>query len=299
MKKECVICNEEFEARNKIQLICGKECRRLYSNKKSKEYRLKHGPEINAKRLIQRRSKAKPMYEYPPKNCLHCGNTYQPPKNNWRRAKYCSKLCCSRADTEENKKLRWKSRTEITCRECGIIAIPKKIDGVTCGDSLCVKESRRKQRIKHSMEVCKKGGHRYEKVRAYQRKYAKQRRRTDPMFTLNSRISAGMRYSLQNKNELKSFDILDFDLDQLYNRFELLFTQPKWNGYEWVENTNKYSWENIGEWHIDHIRPIASFNFTTPTCEDFKKCWALNNLQPLWASENKSKGDKWDGVVNA
>jgi len=59
------------------------------------------------------------------------------------------------------------------------------------------------------------------------------------------------------------------------------------------------SFENYGQWHIDHIRPVASFNFDSAEHPDFKKCWALNNLQPLWAVDNKMKGDKWDGVVNA
>jgi len=36
-----------------------------------------------------------------------------------------------------------------------------------------------------------------------------------------------------------------------------------------------------------------------PNSEDFKKCWALNNLQPLWAKDNLNKRDKWDGITNA
>jgi len=49
-------------------------------------------------------------------------------------------------------------------------------------------------------------------------------------------------------------------------------------------------WHNRSEWHIDHIRPRASFNYSTPECEDFKACWALSNLQPLWAADNIAKG---------
>jgi 5-methylcytosine-specific restriction endonuclease McrA len=51
-------------------------------------------------------------------------------------------------------------------------------------------------------------------------------------------------------------------------------------------------WENYGKggWEVDHIIPVASFDFD---CEDnIKKCWALNNLQPLWSRENKIKGKK-------
>ena len=63
--------------------------------------------------------------------------------------------------------------------------------------------------------------------------------------------------------------------------------------------TDGMSWDNMKDWHIDHIRPVSSFNFTTTECEDFKKCWALNNLQPLWSKDNLSKGNKWDGITNA
>lgn len=52
------------------------------------------------------------------------------------------------------------------------------------------------------------------------------------------------------------------------------------------------SWDNHGEWHIDHIRPRASFAYTSPKCPDFKECWALSNLQPLWASDNIRKSAK-------
>lgn len=52
------------------------------------------------------------------------------------------------------------------------------------------------------------------------------------------------------------------------------------------------TWENHGEWHIDHIRPRASFAYTSPDCPDFRECWALSNLQPLWARDNIRKGAK-------
>jgi len=52
------------------------------------------------------------------------------------------------------------------------------------------------------------------------------------------------------------------------------------------------SWENYGKWHIDHIIPISKFNFITSEHLDFKRCWALKNLQPLEAKQNMSKGKK-------
>lgn len=53
------------------------------------------------------------------------------------------------------------------------------------------------------------------------------------------------------------------------------------------------SWDNYGKWHIDHIIPIDSFNIVSLDDEEFKKCWALDNLQPLWALDNIKKSNKW------
>jgi len=48
--------------------------------------------------------------------------------------------------------------------------------------------------------------------------------------------------------------------------------------------------ENHGLWHVDHIKPCASFDLTKP--EEQAKCFHYTNLQALWAHENLSKKDK-------
>lgn len=53
--------------------------------------------------------------------------------------------------------------------------------------------------------------------------------------------------------------------------------------------TKGMTWDNYGEWHIDHIRPVSDFNFITHNDSEFKECWSLWNLQPLWAFDNLSK----------
>ena len=46
------------------------------------------------------------------------------------------------------------------------------------------------------------------------------------------------------------------------------------------------SWDNYGEWHIDHIKPLALANTEKET---YELCH-YTNLQPLWAIENLQKG---------
>jgi hypothetical protein len=48
------------------------------------------------------------------------------------------------------------------------------------------------------------------------------------------------------------------------------------------------NWDNYGSWHVDHIRPCASFDLRDK--DQQKICFHYTNLQPLWAFENQSKG---------
>ncbi len=50
------------------------------------------------------------------------------------------------------------------------------------------------------------------------------------------------------------------------------------------------SWGNYGEWHLDHIKPLASFNLADR--EQFLKAFHFTNYQPLWAKDNLAKGSK-------
>ncbi len=52
------------------------------------------------------------------------------------------------------------------------------------------------------------------------------------------------------------------------------------------------TWENRKAWNIDHILPLAMFNFDSAQHPEFRAVWALTNLRPLWDAENKSKSAK-------
>lgn len=91
----------------------------------------------------------------------------------------------------------------------------------------------------------------------------------------------GWRYILNNSlkrlgksKESKTINLLGYSAIQLKIHIESLFTEGM-------------SWDNYGQWHIDHIKPVSKFDPDTP----MNIVNALSNLQPLWGSDNIRKSD--------
>jgi hypothetical protein len=90
---------------------------------------------------------------------------------------------------------------------------------------------------------------------------------------IRSRVRSVLNGKVKSKNTLK---LLGCSIDDLKNHLESKFYA-------------NMSWENYGSyWHIDHIRPCASFNLQNE--EEQKICFHYSNLQPLTAKENLIKG---------
>jgi len=79
------------------------------------------------------------------------------------------------------------------------------------------------------------------------------------------------------KKSNNTMGLVGCDSDQLMRHIESMFDEHM-------------SWENYGDWHVDHILPCAHFDLTDP--EQQAKCFHYTNLQPLWASDNLSKSNK-------
>lgn len=121
---------------------------------------------------------------------------------------------------------------------------------------------------------------RTEARRAWSRRWETNRRETDPKFRLNQRMSASLGRGLREGKAGKSWTRLaGYSLDSLCRHLERQFSPGM-------------SWANIGRWHVDHRVPLAFFKFSTADDPDFRMAWALTNLQPLWNTDNWSKGAK-------
>jgi len=117
-----------------------------------------------------------------------------------------------------------------------------------------------------------------QRLREYTRDYEGRRRREDVLFRLAKNARGRLRQALQGGVKLgRTFDLIGCTPEQLKAYIEAKFAAGM-------------TWENWGRdgWHIDHIRPLSSFDLTDE-CE-LKAACHFTNLQPLWAAENLSKG---------
>ena len=91
-------------------------------------------------------------------------------------------------------------------------------------------------------------------------------------------------YSALKKNkELSSKEYLGCDTQILKEHIEKQFTEGM-------------TWDNYGEWHIDHIVPLKyKRDGLEPSLEEVKERLNYINTQPLWAEENKAKGNRYIG----
>jgi hypothetical protein len=125
-----------------------------------------------------------------------------------------------------------------------------------------------------------------EKIKKTKRNYERNRKSSDPLYKLISNFRTAIYQVLKESNVEKNkhyFDILQYTPESLINHLESQFD----------ENMN---WENYGEWHVDHKLPITSFNIQEMGDVEFMNCWSLDNLQPMWGTDNIRKSNKVIGT---
>jgi hypothetical protein len=114
----------------------------------------------------------------------------------------------------------------------------------------------------------------------YKREYRKYKAKNDPYYQLRRAICRRFRDIMRRKhNSENALILVGCSLEDLRKYLEAMFQDGM-------------TWTNYGEWHIDHIRPISSFNLTNE--EEVKQCFHYTNLQPLWAKDNLKKSNKYN-----
>lgn len=111
---------------------------------------------------------------------------------------------------------------------------------------------------------------------------ARRKARSTAQGLLNARMSNAIRSSLvAGKGGRSWINLVGYTIDELMSHIERQFVQ----GMDWQKFRS-------GQIHLDHIVPLSSFVFNSPSDEGFKRAWAITNLRPLWAAENMRKSAK-------
>jgi hypothetical protein len=118
-------------------------------------------------------------------------------------------------------------------------------------------------------------------ARASEARRMRDRRAADAAFRLKCRVSSRLRMMLTGKAGRTTESLLGYSAASLKTHIERQFTR----GMTWAAVFR-------GEIHIDHIVPVSAFRIETAEDADFKVCWGLPNLRPMWAKDNQSKGGK-------
>jgi len=119
-----------------------------------------------------------------------------------------------------------------------------------------------------------------EHYRKYRRDWMRNRRKEDPAFKLQGVVSRAVWGALNGREKSsRTFDALPYTPEQLKEHLESQFE-------DWM------SWDNYGEWEVDHIYPQSLLPYDSLDHPNFQRCWALENLQPLGKIENIKKSNK-------
>lgn len=196
--------------------------------------------------------------------------------------------CCSKCKKEKELELFALSRRE----PCGYCSSCKQ----------CQKEYREnnkekifKYRQEHKKEMAIHNRNRRinqkEKINTYMKeylpKYVKNRRQKDPIFKLISYLKTSVYYTLKYNSILRttrSFNYVGKSGKELMEYLETLFKPGM---------TRDNHGRGEGKWHVDHIKPIASFDKSNENW--LYDCFNYSNLQPLWEEENLHKSSIYEG----
>ena len=120
-------------------------------------------------------------------------------------------------------------------------------------------------------------GYKWSGSREYARAYVKRRKKEDAAFRTIINIRKRLKDFIKGKTGIRSSVLVGCSHAQFRDHIAMQFEPGM-------------SWDNYGLWHVDHIKPLSSFDWESPNVK-LMACH-YSNLQPLWAANNLAKGDK-------
>ena len=280
MPNYCRFCEKELTG-NIRKVYCNKTCKKDFEAKQAKEKRA-YGAAIREweKELIIEQNKK----DYPEifKEYENLPSSYTEALNKESMFYFTGEFC-------SNGHLCRKFTKQRLCEQCNRDFKIKdyaasKEDGrykIQLEKQLIKDKERRKNdyewRIKQNQRAKKWAS----KNREHLAEYMRTQRNGNPQYLIRDRIQSRLNTMLKSRGSKKSDTLENYcgcSVEMLVIHIESQFKEGK-------------TWENKGEWEIDHIKPCALFDLTDDV--QAKECFNWSNLQPLWTEENRRKSDKY------
>ena len=235
------------------------------------------------------------------KKCEYCGKEFIAKRYDNR---FCCEKCSSKQWREKNKEYKkeyhkqWREQNKERCNEKSKQYYEQNKE--RCNEKSKQHYEQNKERYKENhkqwreqnkdyhKQWCEQNKDYYKQWREqnkdYHKEYKKTKYKSDLQFKLTTWSRRQVGRCLSSQKTKHTFDILGYTPEQLKQRLEMNFKPDM-------------SWSNHGTlWHIDHRKPLCKFNFVlpdgTPNYKQIRLANSLANLQPLYVTENLSKGGK-------
>lgn len=278
----CMVCSAPVIYVTTKKVLC-ESCRKE---------RLRESARLAAEK--KRRAAGVAKVKNAPHECLSCGQTFVRYSVFTKRCPPCQKehaLNEARELSRERCRARGAAKigSSCSCKHCGSAFVKTSGNRIYCSACRKLQAQNKLPHLKewqanYRKEWTEKNykGERREDYQALCRaSRARRKARHGHAFSINERMSAGIRQSLRlGKGGWRWEALTGYTVQELADHLERQFTK----GMTWDRFMS-------GEIHIDHIIPKTSFRFDSYEDQEFKQCWALSNLRPMWAIDNVRKGD--------
>jgi len=175
------------------------------------------------------------------------------------------------------------SRGGRTCKTCALVR-SRKVSPVVKSERAKRYYQRHAQAIKEKVNAHRKANRNDDlaRKRAYRRanpgyrnQYDKARKSVDPAYRMicNFRIRLS-KVMTRGTAGIKTIDLIGCSPADLRKHIEVQFQVGM-------------TWGNYGDWHVDHVRPLSSFD--TSDADQIRAAFHFSNLSPLWATDNRKK----------
>jgi hypothetical protein len=104
--------------------------------------------------------------------------------------------------------------------------------------------------------------------------YRRNRLKVDPIFKLQKNMRHRLSNLLKQQSSRVAINFLGCTLDEFK-----IYIESKFYNY--------MTWDSYGQWEIDHVKPLASFDLSDPN--QLKAACHYSNLQPLWKQDHVTK----------